>query len=144
MVDPDVVLRKALSVEHHVKRLRAKSPLSGEALDSDESFRNDVCFDLIQAVQACIDLAIHTCAHEALGAPEGPVAAFSLLAGNGVIETHLARRLTLASGLRNLVVHQYADLDLSRLAETLTAGLPDLEAFVDAMRAHARRVRARR
>ena len=69
MVDPDVVLRKAQAVEHHVARLRAKLPLQIEALATNESLRNDVCFDLIQAVQGCIDLAIHACSYEALEYP---------------------------------------------------------------------------
>ena len=66
MVDPDIVLRKAQAIEHHTARLRGKLPLHGTALAADESLRNDVCFDLIQAVQACIDLAVHACSHDAL------------------------------------------------------------------------------
>ena len=42
--------------------------------------------------------------------------------------------MTLAASLRNLIVHQYADLDLDRFAEALTRGLGDLEAFVGAIR----------
>lgn len=139
VLDPDVLLRKAQAIEHHGARLRAKLPLDPRALGADESLRNDVCFDLIQAVQACIDLAIHACAHEALGVPDGPASAFTLLARNGIMEDELALRLTLASGLRNIVVHQYADLDLPTLALALEAGLPDLDAFVKAVRAHGAR-----
>ena len=137
MVDPDVVLRKSQAIEHHGARLRARMPLEAHALRLDESLRNDVCFDLIQAVQACIDLAIHACAHEALGVPEGPASAFALLARHEVIEVTLAERLTLAAGLRNLIVHQYTDLDFTRLVQALTAGTTDLDAFVRALRDHA-------
>ena len=31
-----------------------------------------MCFDTLQAIQACIDLAVHACTHESLGAPESP------------------------------------------------------------------------
>ena len=72
MVDRDVVLRKSEAIEHHASRLRAKLPLRAEALRENESLLNDVCFDLLQAVQACIDLAVHACSHEALGSPESP------------------------------------------------------------------------
>jgi uncharacterized protein YutE (UPF0331/DUF86 family) len=137
VVDADVVLRKSQAIEHHGARLRARMPLEAQALRLDESFRNDVCFDVIQAVQACIDLAIHACAHEALGVPEGPASAFALLAHHQVIEVELAERLTLAAGLRNLIVHQYTDLDYARLVKAITAGLTDLDAFVRAIRDHA-------
>ncbi len=115
-------------------------PLDAQALRLDESLRNDVCFDVIQAVQACIDLAIHACAHEALGVPEGPASAFALLARHEVIEAELAERLTLAAGLRNLIVHQYTDLDFARLVQAVTAGMTDLDAFVRAIRNHASKV----
>lgn len=139
MVDPDIVLRKAQAIEHHVARLRGKMPLDPAALAADESLRNDVCFDLIQAVQACIDLAVHACSHEALGVPDGPASAFALLAQAGLLDAPLATRLVRAAGLRNLVVHQYANVDTARLAGAIGDGLPDLDAFVCALRAHARR-----
>jgi uncharacterized protein YutE (UPF0331/DUF86 family) len=138
MVDPDVVLRKAQSIAHHVGRLRAKLPLDADTLDADESLRNDVCFDTLQAIQACIDLAVHACAHDALGVPDAPATAFALLARHGVIDAALARRLARASGLRNLVVHQYADLDSTRLAQGITEGLEDLDHFAAALRRYAR------
>jgi len=138
VVDPDVVLRKAQAIEHHAQRLRDKLPLDTAALAANESLRNDVCFDLIQAVQACIELAIHTCSHDALGVPDGPASAVSLLARAGIVDDALAMRLARAAGLRYLLVHQYADLDIARLVEAIGDGLTDLDAFVRAMRAHAR------
>jgi hypothetical protein len=68
VVDRDVVLRKSEAIEHHASRLRRKLPLRPQALEDDESLLNDVCFDVLQAVQACIDLAVHACSHEALAA----------------------------------------------------------------------------
>src|SRR5688572_5829795 len=101
VVDRDVVLRKCEAIEHHASRLRAKQPLAAAALSADESLRNDVFFDLLQAIQACIDLAVHACAHESLGLPDTPAAAFALLEENRVISARLATRLAKAAGLRN-------------------------------------------
>ncbi len=99
--------------------------------------RNDVCFDLLQAIQACIDLAVHACTHESLGVPETPAAAFALLERHGVISTQLASRLAKATGLRNLIVHRYADILVPRLAEAITTGLGDLDEFATALQARA-------
>ena len=137
MVDRDVVLRKSETIEHHASRLRAKLPLRAAALDRDESLLNDVCFDLLQAIQACIDLAVHACTHDSLGVPETPAAAFALLETHGVIGGGLSKRLAAAAGLRNLLVHRYADLTTGKLVEALTAGLGDLDDFAGALRAHA-------
>ncbi|MGQ0655357.1 MAG: type VII toxin-antitoxin system HepT family RNase toxin [Betaproteobacteria bacterium] len=133
----DVVLRKSQAIEHHCSRLRAKLPLDAAAMDADESRRNDICFDLVQAVQACIDLAVHACTHESLGVPEGPAAAFALLARQGVVSEELSRRLARAAGLRNLIVHRYTDLVTARLVEAIVSGIADLDDFAAALRAHA-------
>lgn len=137
MVDRDVLLRKSEAIEHHASRLRAKQPLRAAALDADESLLNDVCFDLLQAIQACIDLAVHACTHESLGVPETPAAAFALLEKHGVIGALLSGRLARAAGLRNLIVHRYGDLMSARLVEAIAAGLGDLDDFAAAMRAYA-------
>lgn len=134
MVDRDVVLRKSEAIEHHASRLRRKLPLQAQALEADESLLNDVCFDLLQAVQACIDLAVHACSHEALGVPETPAAAFALLARQRLIPEQLAARLAKAAGLRNLIVHRYGDLAPEKLAQAVAAGLDDLDDFAAALR----------
>jgi uncharacterized protein YutE (UPF0331/DUF86 family) len=137
VVDRDVVLRKSEAIEHHTSRLRAKLPLHPETLDENESLLNDVCFDLLQAVQACIDLAVHACSHEALGGPESPASAFALLAKHRIIGAALAAKMAKAAGLRNLIVHRYGELDMRRLAQAIADGLPDLDEFAAALRRHA-------
>lgn len=137
MVDGDVVLRKSEAITHHASRLRAKQPLRAALLQADESLRNDVCFDLLQAIQACIDLAVHACTHESLGVPETPAVAFKLLAQHRIIPDQMAVRLAGAAGLRNLIVHRYADILALRLVEAIERGLGDLEEFSAAVRKHA-------
>jgi uncharacterized protein YutE (UPF0331/DUF86 family) len=137
VVDRDVALRKSEAIEHHTGRLRAKLPLRAAALDADESLLNDVCFDLLQAIQACIDLAVHACTHESLGVPETPAAAFALLEKHGIVTATLSGRLARAAGLRNLIVHRYGDLVSAKLVEAIATGLADLDDFAAALRAHA-------
>ncbi|MBI5488715.1 MAG: DUF86 domain-containing protein [Deltaproteobacteria bacterium] len=133
MVDPDILRAKAAAIRHHVARLRARRPLDVAVLDRDEDARNVVLMDLQQAIQACIDLAVHTCSHEALGSPEGPAAAFALLARAGILEDALSIRLAGAAGLRNVIVHRYGELVMERLVAQLAAGLADLEGFLAAI-----------
>ena len=137
MVDRDVVLRKCEAIEHHSSRLRSKQPLVAASLAADESLRNDVCFDLLQAIQACIDLAVHACTHESLGVPETPAAAFALLERHGVISAQLASKLAKPAGLRNLIVHRYVDILVPRLTEAIATGLGDLDEFATALQARA-------
>ena len=77
---------------------------------------------------------MHVCVDDALGAPGASADAFALIARRGTIDDVLARRLTGAAGLRNLIVHQYADIDLERILRIIRTDLDDLRRFVAAMR----------
>jgi uncharacterized protein YutE (UPF0331/DUF86 family) len=94
--------------------------------------------DLLQAIQPCIDLAVHVVSHESLGTPDGPAGAFAILAREGILGPDLSLRMAGASGLRNIIVHRYGDLSRRRSLEELPQGLSDMEAFLTAIRAHAR------
>ena len=133
LVDDDILRSKTERVLHHVGRLRRRVPLEGERLRSDEDLLSLVTMDLQQAVQACIDLAVHACADDNLGVPAGPADAFSRLAGAGYFDAGLAARLAGAAGLGNLIVHRYGDLDCERIASIVRDDLGDLEAFVSAL-----------
>ncbi|MEX2480092.1 MAG: DUF86 domain-containing protein [Gammaproteobacteria bacterium] len=133
MVDPDILRRKTAQVLHHCNRLERRASLDRTALEGDEDLLNTVLMDLQQAIQGCIDLAAHQCADDQLGAPATPAEAFALIARHGTIEPELARRLTAASGLRNLIVHQYTALDLDRILKAMRDDLDDLRRFVAAV-----------
>lgn len=136
MVDPDILARKTGQIVHHCDRLARRATLEPADLAGDEDLSNAVLMDLQQAVQACIDLAVHVCVDEAIGTPAHSAQAFDLLAREGVIPEALASRLTGAVGLRNLIVHQYADLEYERVIGAMRSGLDDLRRFALAM--HAR------
>jgi len=132
MVDADIVRRKTSLVLHHVARLRGRASLAPSQLRSDEDLYNNVLMDLQQAIQACIDLAVHACVDDALGAPAGPAQAFALLARAGRIDDALAVRLAGAAGLRNLIVHRYGELDAATIVQVIKRDLDDLVTFIRA------------
>ncbi|MGA9312164.1 MAG: DUF86 domain-containing protein [Pseudonocardiaceae bacterium] len=63
--------------------------------------------------------------------PEDYGSAFRDLAAVGILERDLADRLRLATGLRNVLVHAYLDVDPSRIWTHL-GRLDDLEDFARA------------
>ena len=134
MVDPDILRSKTQQILHHTDRLSAKHNLKSDDLEKSEDLANIVLMDLQQAIQGCIDLAIHACVDEELGAPSTAAQAFSLLANQGRLDSVLADRLTCAAGLRNLIVHQYTDMDYAQIIEVVTTRLNDLRKLVEAFR----------
>lgn len=85
------------------------------------------------AVEGAIDLAHSVVAHEGWTPPDTARAAFVTLAAHGVVPLDLAQRLGSAAALRNLLVHDYAEIDLVRLAAIVRDDLGDLRALAAAL-----------
>jgi uncharacterized protein YutE (UPF0331/DUF86 family) len=85
------------------------------------------------SIQAATDVASHLIAIHAWPTPESAGQAFAELARQGVIDNTLALRLRQAVGLRNVLAHDYLDIDPQRLFAGLAADMSDLRAFVAAI-----------
>lgn len=130
MVDPDILIQKTMRVLHHCARLESRQTLSAAELLADEDLANTILMDLQQAIQGCIDLATHACVFESLGKPTTASDAFSLLEKHGRLSAELSRQLSGAAGLRNLIVHQYDDIDFERIVHVVQNDLKDLREFL--------------
>lgn len=135
MVDRDLLRRKTAQILHHVARLRRHSALDAAELRRNEDLLNTILMDLQQAIQACLDLAVHVCVDDKLGAPANAGEAFALLHRAGRIDAALQQRLTGAAGLRNLIVHQYVEIDTARILNVIQNDLGDLERLASQMNA---------
>lgn len=130
MVDAEVVSRRLLALNEALERI-GEHPEARDAqrLLSDATLRAAIERWLQVAVEACIDLAYHIIADHGWTPPETARGAFRTLASHGVIPSELCERMGLAAGLRNVLVHDYADVDLSILARTVSHDLDDFRAY---------------
>ena len=131
--DPAVLAERIAAVERHLRRVADQLPDDPDALRPETPACDAVLLHLWQAVQITIDLALSWCVRAGLGAPPTYGDAFRRLAATGWLDAALAARLVRAVGLRNLVVHSYADLDLVRVHEAARTGPADLRAFAAAL-----------
>src|SRR5208283_4945652 len=99
------------------------------ALAGDALLRAAVERWLQIAVEACIDIADHVIASEGWTPPQSARAAFAILASHGKLPVDLANRLGGAAAVRNILVHDYVSVDLTRLAAVVRDDLADLRAF---------------
>src|SRR5690606_28642184 len=96
--------------------------------DRGEQYR--IQFPLQQAIQICIDLAAHLVAESAGHRPETLSELFTGLAERGTIDADLAVRLGAMARFRNLLVHEYADVDAERVWEIVEHDLGDVDTFL--------------
>ncbi|MDN5335075.1 MAG: hypothetical protein PWR02_101 [Synergistales bacterium] len=132
MPDRDVVLAKVATIRKCLDRIRDVTDLDPGKLEDID--RQDIfVLNLQRAVQACIDLASHAVAAEALGLPEKVRDNFSILREKGVVDPELASKMEKMTGFRNIAVRNYQALDLDILKSILSNNLKDLEDFSSAL-----------
>lgn len=127
MVDEVRVLRLLRSLTDDVSVLRSEADAKDERL-ADQMWLRGVKYAFITAIEACIDVAQHLCSSEGWGPPRDNGDAMLVLSRHGVLDSALAERMRAAVGFRNVLVHQYADVNDDIVLER-AADLSDLDAF---------------
>lgn len=127
MVDEGRVVRLLRGISERTERLR-------RAFESDPTGRGELWLDgvkylFVTTIEACVDVAQHITSAENFGAPDTNAAAIRLLGSHAVVDVALADRVALAVGFRNVLVHQYAQVD-DGIVLASSARLVEFEDFV--------------
>jgi uncharacterized protein YutE (UPF0331/DUF86 family) len=129
-LDAAPVREKLRLLEEPLDALALVGEVTADRLQSDVVTRLAVERILTQAV----DLVVSVCSHVA--SAEGPKVpttyrdAIIDAATAGLIDDDLAASLGAAVGLRDVLVHEYARVDLGRVAAAVPVAARDLSAFV--------------
>lgn len=129
----DRLARRIAAMTQSLRALERPEASDASRLASDPVLRAAVERWIQVAVEGAIDATQHVAAREGWTPPTTARATFLTLAGHGVIPVELATRLGRAAALRNLLVHDYAELDLVRLATIVRDDLGDLRALARAL-----------
>ena len=120
MVDETRVLRLLRAVTDDLAVLKSAAATSPERR-SDPLWLRGVKYTFVTAIEACVDIAQHVCAAEGWGPPRDNGDAVALLGRHGVLDPDLADRMRRAVGFRNVLVHEYVEVDdsvvLARLGD---------------------------
>jgi uncharacterized protein YutE (UPF0331/DUF86 family) len=129
MVDADVVTAKLGELAERIRRAREHCPSSSGELAADRDALDLVSFNLMLAVQSCLDIASHIIADEGWEPATTLAGAFQGLSVHGVISSDTAAALGRAAGLRDIVAHGYAALDAAGIHDAAVTGSADLARF---------------
>jgi uncharacterized protein YutE (UPF0331/DUF86 family) len=84
-------------------------------------------------IQCVLDVSNHVVADMRLSLPSDNRELFLILAKHKIISTPLSRKLTAMAGFRNILVHEYLEIDRHRVYSALEKELPDFEKFIRAI-----------
>jgi uncharacterized protein YutE (UPF0331/DUF86 family) len=127
MTDKDVVAAKLAELDDRLARVRANARGSASELASDRDASDLVAFNLMLAVQTCLDVASHVIADERWPPASTLAESFHRLAEHGVIAAATDAALGRAASFRNVVAHGRVMADM--LFAAATDGIGDLERF---------------
>lgn len=110
MVDEVRVQRLLRAVADDLAVLRTEAG-ADDTRRADELWLRGIKYSFVTAIEACVDIAQHVCASEGWGPPRDNGDAIALLGRHGVVGPDLAARMRRAVGFRNVLVHEYVDID---------------------------------
>lgn len=114
LVIEDIVINKSKTIKRCIKRVNEEyedNPRNLEELVRQDS----IILNIQRLCEACIDIAIHTIRKNKLGVPQTSKDNFKILENNNFISKGLSQRLQSIVGFRNIVLHDYQNLDLKIL-----------------------------
>lgn len=129
MVDREIFSRRLAALRGYLAKL---DTLKGTT--EEEFRRTPALHDLAErylhlAVECVLDLGNHFIAEKAMPTPETNQDTFTRLEEAGEIPPALAARLRSWAGFRNILVHEYLDIDHGIAWHAIQEELGDLEAF---------------
>ena len=129
MVDAEIFSRRLDALESYLARLRSL----GEAAESEylaEPGIHDLAARYLHlVVEAAIDLANHWIADRGLRTPDSNRDCFTVLEEAGEIQSALAERMRGWAGFRNVLVHEYINIDHRIAYAAIRDELADLQEF---------------
>jgi uncharacterized protein YutE (UPF0331/DUF86 family) len=132
-MDTDPILTRLHKLDDYLTKLRARVSLSNVEYLADSDQQDIVERNLQLAIHACIDVANYIIAYEGLRSADKLENVFAVLAEADIIPMDLASRMVGMVRFRNILVHNYLDIDSSLVYEHLTHRLDDFEAFARAI-----------
>ena len=110
----------------------ALKAMSLEQIESDRKLVWALRYGLLESIQIVIDVACAVVSHDNLGYPKSYADCLRLLGQAGYLDEVLAQHLARAVGMRNILVHEYLDVDDAILFAALDR-LDDLRDFATSM-----------
>ena len=131
MVDRALVLRKLAELELYLQQIREYQQISVDEYRSDWKTQRIIDRTLQLMIELCMDIANHIISDKQLPVPTSYANTFEILQQAGLISQQLMEIAVNMAKFRNILVHQYADVDATTVVAILHSHLNDFILFRD-------------
>ena len=129
MIDEEVIIKRLEKLNQYVQLLKELIKQPQNRFVSDAFVYGNAERYLQLAIQTCMDIGNHILANIKSKTPEEYRDIFILLGENEVISVELADKMAPWAGLRNILVHDYLDINLEKIYRMLQNNLSDFSQF---------------
>jgi len=127
--EDEVFVKRFAKLERTLRKLRNVAATTWEEYSNDEGLQDRAERNLQIAAQICIDIGNHIIAINGFRPPETYSDIFVVLGERGVISEDLAVTFQKIAGFRNILVHDYIEIDQKLVFDCLQH-LDDFRLFV--------------
>jgi uncharacterized protein YutE (UPF0331/DUF86 family) len=133
LVDKPIILRKLSELDIYTKQIKEFSSIKLDVYKSDWKTQRIVERTLQMRIETCADIANHIVSDGGMRIPTNYADTFKVLSENSVIDTELYAIMNKIAKFRNIVVHQYENVDAEIVISILNKHLKDFEKFCNAI-----------
>lgn len=126
-MSPDVLEKKLASMTTYLNDL---TPYRGISFDDFMKRHYEIERLLELLVMTASDIVLHMIAATGGPAPASYRASFLRAGELGIITSELSKSLSVGAGLRNILVHGYAEIDYALLHKSIPIAIKDFGAFI--------------
>ncbi len=130
MVDKELILKRVEYIDKHLDRIVPYKGLSLEEFLENITAQDIVEYNLFQIVNHLIDIIQHIVVDEGYGMPQSAYDAVLLISRQGILGERDVVLLKKMIGFRNVIGHDYIDVDKSIVYSILTKSMEDIKNIV--------------
>jgi len=124
-----VIATRLRKLNDYLRSLRQMQAVSMDEYLDDDNIQTIVERKLQLAIQVCMDIGSYLIGQLGLTAPDEPENVFVVLGREGIINRDLARRMVGMVRFRNILVHDYLEIDSHIVYHNLAGELDDFDQF---------------
>jgi uncharacterized protein YutE (UPF0331/DUF86 family) len=126
-----VVEKKLQELHRYLEELETCRKISWDELNASLVKQWQICHGLQLSIQTLIDIGNHILAEQGENQVEDYADIIDKLGEKNIIPLEFSRSIRGMAGLRNILVHEYARLDLTKIYSVLQNRLSDFHHFIE-------------
>lgn len=131
MSNLETIENKISAIKKYLNILENYEDYSQQEIENNIHLKGAVERYLYLVTQATIDLAESVISYKDLRKPTTMAKNFEVLREEKIISQNLAKKLSQMVGFRNIIAHDYEEVDYDVVYDILHQGLQDIKKFID-------------